>query len=396
MDDLSRNFIKNLLLLMLSLLALLFSASCTNIKPAEWTIMIYMAADNNLSEQAVNDIIKMEKAALPPTVNVIVQLDPNQYASDPQARRYKIKQSNLSVISSPVIEYLGEIDSGDYLTLADFVNWSMEKYPAERYALAIWSHGSGWTREESRWICPDNQSINQMSIANGAFRNSFRLFKNQIDILILDACHMQNIEVISEVYPYADYVIGSEEATPFDGFPYYEILNDWGRFSSTESLAKRIANNYIEAHKLGGSLNPNGVERRVACSVAKSAEIEALLAHLTNFSNRWYPIANSLEIRNARALCHPFNLQESDVDIKELFQNIYNTAANDNLRADASTILNSIERLFPAQMRVNLPDNTGTATIWYPTYVEFFAGSKDLYTKLNFASTDWLRFLQHT
>ncbi|MCB5230183.1 MAG: hypothetical protein WCX83_04355, partial [Candidatus Cloacimonas sp.] len=111
---------------------------------------------------------------------------------------------------------------------------------------------------------------------------------------------------------------------------------------------------------------------------------------------RWYPIANSLEIRNARALCHPFNLQESDVDIKELFQNIYDTAANDNLRADASTILNSIERFFPAQMSVNLPNNIGTATIWYPTYVEFFAGSKDLYTKLNFASTDWLRFLQHT
>ena len=42
-------------------------------------------------------------------------------------------------------ENLGaNVDSGSPQTLLDFIRWAKAKAPAERYALIIWNHGSGW------------------------------------------------------------------------------------------------------------------------------------------------------------------------------------------------------------------------------------------------------------
>ena len=42
-------------------------------------------------------------------------------------------------------ENLGsDVDSGSPQTLLDFIRWAKQKAPAERYALTIWNHGSGW------------------------------------------------------------------------------------------------------------------------------------------------------------------------------------------------------------------------------------------------------------
>ena len=42
-------------------------------------------------------------------------------------------------------ENLGaDVDSGSPQTLVDFIRWSKAKAPADRYALIIWNHGSGW------------------------------------------------------------------------------------------------------------------------------------------------------------------------------------------------------------------------------------------------------------
>ena len=383
------------LVLLLCLLPFIVTSACSDNKKADWTILVYMAADNNLSEQAIDDIIQMEKAKVPSSINVIVQLDPSYYNNDPQARRYKIKHSNSSTIASPVIEYLGEIDSGDYLVLADFVNWGMKNYQANHYALVIWSHGSGWTREE-RWICPDNQSINQMSIANGAFRNGFKLFNEKIDILLLDACYMQSIEVITEVYPYVDYIVGSEEATPFDGFPYLEILNDWDKYHNKELIANNIAEQYINAHLPGGRLNPDGYARKLSCSVAKSNQINKLLASIENFTQNWTYKPSISEITLARSLSYQFNLQESDIDLRQFFWQLYTTTENDSLRCDAERIVHDIDEVFVSRLTAHLPEDTGAATIWFPVYKAFYTGSKDLYEQMNFANTGWSSFLQHT
>lgn len=372
--------------------------SCSRDERADWTILVYMAADNNLSEQATQDIIEMELAKIPSSINVIVQLDPNQYSPDPQARRYKIVHNPAQVITSPVVEYLGEIDSGDYLSLADFVNWGTGKYPAAGYALVIWSHGSGWSRTDdgSRWICPDNNSMNQMSIAGGDFKNAFQLFPRKMDILILDACHMQTIEVITEVYQFNDFIIGSENSVPYEGFPYKEILELWNTHSSPHYLSMNIVEQYITAHKPGGSQNPQGIERRTTASAAATSQLPALLDLIKQFSHDWHHLADSNDVTIARAESYAFNFPLSDVDLREFFTKLYQKTDNQQLKSDVQQILQAIDNLFIAAASENLPPDTGTASIWFPDNSGNFNGAKKHYSNLDFTQTDWLLFLENT
>lgn len=393
-----RNRFHFLFILPLILLTTLVLPSCSKDSKADWTILVYMAADNDLTQQAIDDIIQMEEASVSSSINIIVQLDPNQYSTNPEARRYRIKHNRDPQITSPVIEYLGEIDSGDYYTLAQFVNWTVNKYPASRYALFIWSHGSGWTRDENeqRWICPDNDSLNQISIANGEFKNAFQLFPRKMDILVLDACFMQTIEVITEVYQYNDYIVGSENSVPYEGFPYKEILELWNVYRSPRYLASAIVEQYITAHEPGGSQNPGGFERKAACSAASSAQLPPLLALITNFVENWYHIANSDEILFTRENSYSFNIPKTEADIYEFFSNLYLQTDNQELKADVEEILQAINNLFVAYDSSFLPENTGTATVWFPIRNYDFYGGIELYSKLDFALTDWAFFVERT
>jgi Clostripain family. len=106
-------------------------------KNARWTYMVYMAGDNNLSTAGDEDLKEMRQVGSSPNVNVLVQFD---NAGNKGTRRYRIQRGGIN----EKVEELGEMDSGDPIVLEDFIAWSYDNYPAERYALILWNHGGGW------------------------------------------------------------------------------------------------------------------------------------------------------------------------------------------------------------------------------------------------------------
>ncbi|PIP08843.1 MAG: hypothetical protein COX51_02100, partial [Syntrophobacteraceae bacterium CG23_combo_of_CG06-09_8_20_14_all_50_8] len=54
---------------------------------AKWTVMVYMAGDNNLDGAALRDIAEMAKVGSTKDVNVLVQLD---RIEDKLTRRFRI------------------------------------------------------------------------------------------------------------------------------------------------------------------------------------------------------------------------------------------------------------------------------------------------------------------
>jgi len=73
-----------------------------------WTVLVYMAADNNLAEMGRLDINSMESVPQPEGLNLIVQADFPE-----GAKRFRIQQDNSEDISSPVLANLGIIDSAN-------------------------------------------------------------------------------------------------------------------------------------------------------------------------------------------------------------------------------------------------------------------------------------------
>lgn len=372
--------------------------SCTPKKEADWTILIYMAADNGLNDAAMEDIDEMLAADFSDDIKVIVQIDESEYAENSSAKRYRIRSGSKSQISN-----LGEIDSGDPATLTQFANWGFDKYPSDKKALVIWSHGNGWypkNRDLPPSFCPDEESGNFISIADKEFKNAIKNINGNLDILILDACNMQTMEVIAEIYDYTDYIIASEDAVCDDGYPYHTILTHWEDHAEVKHLAENIAFDFHYYYWFEG-IYP------ISCSVVETSMFSPLLVDLSDFTQIWADSANNEIFLTSREQCIEFNGSfvsiPADVDIKEFFSLVLENDPPDSLVLMCNTIIEDIDNCFIFQKTEIYPtgyttDKVGSAIIWFPDEETsfYFEDRKDEYLQLDFAETGWPQFLQNT
>jgi hypothetical protein len=380
--------------LLLILIFLLITA-CSNKDMAEWTILVYMAADNGLNNAAIEDINEMESAFFSDNINLIVQIDNNAENANSGAFRYKIKHDDSVQITSPVIASLGEIDSGDYATLRSFIDWGFSGYPAEKQALVIWSHGSGWYNFYNQF-CPDHTNQSAINIPAGDLRNAFSGLSG-IDILILDACYMMTMEVLAEIGNSFRYVIGSEDELCADGFPYDDILNHWEEHDSINELSIRINQLLYDSYLPGGSQNNSNFYVNVSSSVFRTAYLSDLMQEISGFVEDWSSSAADDCFQTARAASLEFNDLQADVDIKQYFSLLLQRDLPEDLQEDCENIVQLLDNAFISQLHVNYPvDNIGTAVIWYPDQFFSFNSLKDTYEQLNLAGTEWSSFLENS
>ena len=367
---------------------------------ADWTFLVYMAGDNGLYEQATEDINEMEAAIHSWNNNIIVQLDSYEYSENPSTRRYKISHDeDQNVIHSQEIDNLGELDTGNWQTLHAFLKWGMKKYHADNYAVFIWSHGNGWREKNNKYICPDNDSGNQIGIYNGDLHNAFDNLPEKIDILVLDACNMQNIEVINEITDFCDFIIGSEREICSDGFPYDDIFTAWNNSLSVKELSVLIVDKYVTSYKAFGSQNHGNSDLQVTCSVFDSDKIPNLKESISDFILSWRFNANKDYFKEIRENLQEFNTWSNDVDILQLFYKIMtNTNAPPPLIISAEKVYNSLSEAFFHSDFAGYENilNIGNATIWYPENFDWFINSYQNYDRLKFNNVKWTAFLNYT
>src|SRR5262245_27891382 len=105
---------------------------------AKWTVMVYVAGYNNLSTFAGLDLAEMRKVGSGDELKIAVFV---KRLEQQAAHRIIVGKDG----KNEQHEVLGDkVDSGSPQTLFDFIRWARKKAPAERYALVIWNHGSGW------------------------------------------------------------------------------------------------------------------------------------------------------------------------------------------------------------------------------------------------------------
>lgn len=201
---------------------------------ADWTVLIYLDADNNLETAALLDINEMEAAGISDNVHVVVQIDRavGEAVADgdwTDTRRYLIRADEGEAIVSEPLVSLGERNMGDPQELADFIIWGMRQYPANRYALIVWDHGAGWNGiafddDTADYGLPDHISLLDLKGALDRARSQSNAAR--LDVIGFDACLMGQLDVFQAVQPYTDYVVGSEELTPGLGWDYTSLLQN--------------------------------------------------------------------------------------------------------------------------------------------------------------------------
>jgi hypothetical protein len=206
---------------------------------AEWTVMVYLAGDNNLEAAALTDLNEMEVAGSTDRVNILVEIDRAAGYSTAEgnwtgARRYRVEQdSNTNNISSPVAVDLGEVDSGAVSTFVDFIEWGATNYPAKRTAFIIWNHGWGWTMAPTsgrKGVASDDQSGSDISVANGEYEAilsaGMDILGERFSLIGMDACLMANWETARISAPYGEYYVASQATESFDGWAFHTALQD--------------------------------------------------------------------------------------------------------------------------------------------------------------------------
>ena len=346
-----------------------------------WTVLLYMAADNNLAEMGRLDINSLESVAQPANLNLIVQADFPE-----GAKRYKIQQDNSEQITSPVLANLGTINSGDPNTLNSFIKWGFNRYPAQRKMLIIWSHGDSWYKDNSgKWICPDDNAQDLISVSGGELVLALSGIPH-LDILLFDACSMQCIEVINEIHSFADYIIGSEDLVPQYGFPYEDIIPLFN--GDFDELLAQIPELYVSSYLPGQGINPGGALWSVTCSVVKTELVPQFVQQIKNFAiSQRFLAPKYFTVRNS---CYSMNTGLADVDIRDFLEKAQTiwTSGTQNLLSLWNSIVISSCFTNPEET-----GNIGTAAIWFPDSRFNFENGWRQYHKLNFSRSRWLSFV---
>ena len=216
----------------------------------EWTLAVFLNADNNLDEFGVADQKEMSEVGSNEYLNIVSLIDRER---GPAQINY-IEKNNIKKLKD-----MGELDMGDYNEFVKFIKFVKENYPAKHYAISFWNHGSGWKdKKESasvlKGISYDDSSNNHISTNDLtiAMKEANKILGKKVDVLCFDACLMQMAEVAYAVKDQVDYMVGSEETEPGKGAPYNDILKNVKKGMTPRDFSINWVNAFGDSYN-GGS-----------------------------------------------------------------------------------------------------------------------------------------------
>ena len=171
-----------------------------------------------INKSNVNIVIQLSKAPID-LVRTIRQDDSSYAENWTGTRRYSIINGKLEIVQSN--EY---INMADYRNLYDFIKWAANKFPAKRYMVSISGHG--FIVASLSDLCGKEPYIMGMYEMCTAINNLKNII--DIDILILDICNMNTIELIYELgkekVNVVKYIITYINNGPLEGMDYNYII----------------------------------------------------------------------------------------------------------------------------------------------------------------------------
>lgn len=370
-----------------------------------WTIFFYMAADNGLHPSALKDIVELQKGKFRSSQNVeiIVYIDHIPAYNNGDVEILRILPNESDMIVSQVLKRTLDEDSSNPETLSKFLDWAYSRYSSQRNALVIWSHSSGWIGKsnEFKWICSDNTANNAMSISNGEFRNAFKRHNKKYDIIVLDACNAGSLEIAYEIYNYADYIVSSPKEVPVSGFPWESILEEWDNSLTTEETAQRLVDEYLHAYLFGSVYNPFGTQnQQLTASVIDTAFFDDFITELNVFSNYFADENSYTEILKARQKSPVYNDLNADVDFSFFLNELNEIYSSNNFEPGFFDVVNRLyiinNKLHSHRASLNLPYDAGLSLFFPLSYNMFEVLFYNHWSKLEFAKTNWSRFMNYT
>jgi len=324
----------------------------------KWTFMVYMAGDNgkifddgqqlmaDLQSYGWMNMADMAKVGSTDEVAIVTQydtLDQQQYTP-----RFYIDKSSPH---GQLLEKISPVNTGDPRNLTDFIVWAEQNYPAEKYALILWNHGTGWKEDDIygryrekiekahslgearaghrgerlrkqalfiptvgeimsiedsvvRGICYDDSSMSFLdndALAK-ALEDAQTKTGKRLALIGMDACLMSMVEVACQLQPFADIMVGSQEIEQGEGWPYEPILQQLTREPdmSPAQLGEIIVNEFGNYY-LKVSRNAGGINTQSEINLLVIPEIMEKIKHVADMVEETYSQDFQVELAVGRA-----------------------------------------------------------------------------------------------
>jgi hypothetical protein len=295
----------------------------------QWTVLVWIAGDNNLDTCGIADLQEMKKVGSNDDLDIVAQIDRR---GDGRTYRYHVAKG--TTLDADLVGTLGETDTGDPAVAIDFFTWGLTRYPSEKILAVIWNHGSGidetdiYSRAASapratRRGAPAVSRAQVRAIASSRLRTALfsttvdaalrakaiayddtnkdfldnaelkrvlvqvaRKAGRPLDVLGFDACLMNMVEVAYQLRGLVGHIVASEEVEPGDGWPYNRVLARLAaRPGATGAeLAQAIVAEYLRSYTPSDGVTNSALDLSRVGAVARAvnALARACIASLGN------------------------------------------------------------------------------------------------------------------
>jgi hypothetical protein len=351
--------------------------------------LAYIAGDNNLSDNGIEDIAEMASVGTSRSSYAAVQIDTE--GEHDGSIRYEISEPDeTGQAHRVVIERLPESDSGNPEILLAFLKWGLKRYSAKNKIITVWNHGAGFRTVRRDIAYDDYGSSLDMSELKSAFTRAGLGKYNKLAILGFDACLMNMLEIAHHLRDVTQYVVGSQETEPGDGWPYDNVLKAMNNRPTPKGMAKAIVREYMRSYRRVGDSNITQsairTDRTEATVLAWSHFGEALVASL--------PRDLSL-INLARTKVQSYELPDY-VDAIHLARLIASKTKTPALRSRAQAFGEAAARcIVVSDYEGGSVANSNGVTMWYPLEKAQYLAFRGKYTAMDFYKTGpgWVNFL---
>ena len=258
-----------------------------------WTILVYLMGDTDLEEFAIGDVLEMASIPTSPNLNIITLFDRSEtYTSESilnvpdftDTKIFQIINGELTILRDD----LGEKNLGSSETFAEFIEYGLSAFPADKTGLILWDHGAGWPG-----MGPDEDSGDDiltlqemvLGLESGLANSNIQ----KLDLIGFDACLMATYEVAKSMAPFANVMVASQELEPGHGWDWkaLEVITHNPSIEAAE-LGIEIANAYqSQATAFGTDID-------ITLSVIDLTKIDILDEAIRELSNSF--LEASLEI----------------------------------------------------------------------------------------------------
>ena len=217
------------------------------------TVLVYMAAENSLSNYTYSDLREMKEGSrhIAGGDALLVYVDRSVTTELPWLARIRNGELTDSVSLkdmgiSTKNEYAGDPD-----IMQQVLRYAFDRYPAQQsYGLVLWGHSDGWL-VSSDSIAPrraygvDNGQNTTSDI--GKWMNVPTLERvlataPHLKFLMADCCNFMCLETLYQLRKVTDYIIGSPAEIPGVGAPYDTVIP--ALFSTADDFYRQEVDNY--------------------------------------------------------------------------------------------------------------------------------------------------------